>query len=82
MVEKLKTLKQEIWEKDEEIKKLDMKIENMEKSVNDRIIKLEKIVVILRAEVNELKEQNKNMRCSPNSEKTKIQKSVTNQKET
>ena len=69
MVEKLRTLKQEIWVKDEEIKKLDMKIENMEKSVNDRIIKLEKIVVILRAEVNELKEQNENMRCSPNSEK-------------
>ena len=55
MVEKLKTLKQEIWVKDEEIKRLDMKIENMEKSVNDRIIKLEKILVILRAEINELK---------------------------
>ena len=69
MVEKLHCLKQEIGIKNEEIKKLNSLIEDIEKGVYERIIKLEKIVEMLKEEVNDEKKKNENLRCSPNSGK-------------
>ena len=68
-MEKLQCLKQEIGIKNEEIKILNSQIEDMEKGVNDRIMKLEKIVEMLREEVNDVKKKNENLRCSLNSER-------------
>ena len=74
MVEKLHCLKQEIGIKNEEIKNLNSLIEDMEKGVYERIIKLEKIVEMLKEEVNDEKKKNENLRCSPNSGKNENSK--------